>query len=72
MFGSRMLENTEIDGLLIGLDAPRDSMLGLDVDPAYQIRLKRFKNKLRIYQEASKYTLLCISSCSIPAMVTAA
>ncbi len=37
MFGAWMLKDTEVDGFLIRLDAPRDGMLGFDVDPTYQI-----------------------------------
>lgn len=35
-----MLEDAEIQGLLVRLDAPRDGVVTLDVDPSHEVRLR--------------------------------
>lgn len=35
-----MLEDTKINGFLVGLNAPRDRMFGFDIYPADQIGLE--------------------------------
>lgn len=34
-----VFEETEVDGLLVRLDSPRDGLFLLDIDPAYQVVL---------------------------------
>lgn len=38
---ARMLEDAKVDRFLMRLNAPRDGIVGVDVDPAYKIRLRR-------------------------------
>lgn len=36
-----MFEDAKIDGLLVRLNAPRDGVVGADIDPTYKVRLSR-------------------------------
>ena len=65
-----MLEDAKIDGFLVRPNTPRDCMLGFDIDPADKVRLEGRKLAVIKGSYSNDFlTLLCISSCSIPAMV---
>ena len=65
-----MLEDSKVDRFLLRTDTPRYSMLGFDVDITNQIGLSVKFNKHHIILRFLIPTLLWISSCSMPAMLT--
>jgi hypothetical protein len=37
---ARVFEDTKVDRLLVRLNAPRDGMVGVDINPTYKVGLK--------------------------------